>query len=138
MEFLEKEKAMAGKIDGNLSTRLSGRILLQVSDRGRAWYVYPKNLRRYYLACPSDAFKIMRELSLGISNQDFDNLNKTKLKRLAGMILLKVQDNGRAYYINPIDLKLHYLGRPDDAKQIMRDLALGISNNNLSKIRLAD
>lgn len=28
---------------------LSGKILLQVEDRGEAWYVNPANLKRYYL-----------------------------------------------------------------------------------------
>lgn len=136
--FLKIEKNRASNINLVLSRRLSGRILLQTEDLGRAWYIYPKTLQRYYLGCPQDAFKIMRELSLGISNKDFANLTLASKKRLAGLILLKVEDNGRAYYINPVDLQLHYLGRPDDARAIMRKLALGITNKNLSYIKIAE
>ncbi|MEK7122231.1 MAG: hypothetical protein AAB855_00070, partial [Patescibacteria group bacterium] len=50
--------------------KLSGRVLLQVQGSGEAWYVYPVDLKRYYLGRPSDAFRIMRELGLGISDND--------------------------------------------------------------------
>lgn len=136
--FLRLEKTKFNGVNLALSRRLSGRILLQTESLGRAWYIYPKNLQRYYLGCPQDAFTIMRELSLGISNKNFDSLTLATKKRLAGLILLKVEDSGRAYYINPTDLKLYYLGRPDDARLIMRELALGITNNNLNKLKIAE
>jgi len=138
VQFLEIEKNRFSKTNLVLSHRLSGRILLQTEDLGRAWYVYPKTLERHYLGCPQDAFKIMRELSLGISNNNFDNLTSAKKKSLAGLILLKVEDSGRAYYVNPVDLQLYYLGRPDDARLIMRNLALGITNKNLSQIKIKE
>jgi hypothetical protein len=49
---------------------LAGRILLQVEEKGQAWYVYPKNQTRYFLGTPSNAFQIMKELGFGISNND--------------------------------------------------------------------
>lgn len=135
-EFLAKERLVASNSKGSSKTRLSGRILIQVEDLGRAWYVYPKDTRRYYLGCPNDAFRVMRELSLGISNIDFSRLNKNRLRNLAGLILLKVEDSGKAYYINPITLEMHYLGRPEDAFSLMRSIGLGISNANLRRINL--
>lgn len=51
-------------------SRLSGRILLQVQDKGQAFYIYPLDLKLYYLGRPSDAFSVMRALGLGISNSD--------------------------------------------------------------------
>ena len=47
--------------------KMSGRILLQVENAGEAWYVYPGDLKRYYLGRPLDAFNIMRSLGLGIT-----------------------------------------------------------------------
>ena len=47
-----------------IAQRLSGRILLDVRRDGRAWYVNPIDLRRYYLGRPADAFQIMRQLGL--------------------------------------------------------------------------
>lgn len=50
---------------GTLAERLSGRILLQVQQHGEAWYINPSDLKRYYLKDGNEAYRIMRELSLG-------------------------------------------------------------------------
>lgn len=181
----------------SLSERLRGKILLQVEQNGEAWYLHPENLQRYYLGRPEDAFRIMRELGLGISNENLnkiavgyfqmsgssdldldglpdafeDALGTNKLKmdtdgdgfsdhdevekgfnplgagmvvvdinlssKMAGRILLQVESAGEAWYINPVDNKRYYLGRPTDAFSIMRALGLGISNNDLYRIRVA-
>ena len=122
----------------NLTDRLKGKILLQVESNGEAWYINPDNSNRYYLGRPADAFSVMRELGLGISNKDFDSFNNVAPKRLSGKILLKVEDSGKAYYVNPDNLNMHFLGRPADAFQIMRELGLGITNNDLNAIGIFD
>lgn len=126
---------LAGNAE-TLAERLSGRILLQVEANGEAWYLSPENGERYYMGRPDDAFRLMRELGLGISNADFDSWKGVAPARLAGKILLKVQANGEAYYVNPLDFKMHFLGRPDDAFALMRNLGLGISNANLLMIKV--
>ncbi len=124
-----------------LSESLSGKILLDVERNGEAWYVYPKNNKRYYLGRPNDAFAVMRELGLGISEMDFQKIASAEMdiegdielaKKLSGLIVLQVEKNGEAWYINPITYKKHYLGRPEDAFKIMRELGLGISRKNLA------
>lgn len=117
---------------------LKGRILLQVQDKGQAWYVNPLNNRRYYLGRPDDAFLVMRALGLGISNSDLNSYSSKAPARLAGRILLKVQDKGQAYYVDPIELKLYYLGRPADAFNVMRQRGLGISNRDLESILISN
>lgn len=62
-------------IDNILSNKLKGRIVIQVEGHGEAWYIYPVTNTRYYLGKPSDAYSILRSLSLGISNQ---NLRKIR------------------------------------------------------------
>lgn len=52
----------------------NGYILLQVESKGEAWYVYPKNKQRYYLGRPEDAFTVMRNLGLGITNADLSQI----------------------------------------------------------------
>ncbi|MDD3711549.1 MAG: phosphodiester glycosidase family protein [Patescibacteria group bacterium] len=122
---------------------LSGRILLDVERNGEAWYIYPKDNKRYYLGRPSDAFAVMRELGLGILELDFQKIASAEMavdgdlelaKKLSGRIVLQVERNGEAWYINPLTLKKHYLGRPDDAFKIMRELGLGINKKNLATI----
>jgi len=127
----------------DLADRLKGRILLNVEGHGEAWYVYPENNKRYYLGRPADAFRIMRQLGLGIKEIDFQRLAQAGMpvagdlklaRRLAGRIILQVEKNGEAWYIYPVDLKKYYLGRPVDAFKIMRELSLGITRENLAKI----
>jgi len=127
----------------SLGEKLSGRILLNVEGKGEAWYVYPEDNKRYYLGRPADAFAVMRELGLGISELDFQKIAQAGMPvagdralagQLAGRIVLQVEKNGEAWYINPVDLKKYYLGRPADAFALMRELGLGISREDLAKV----
>lgn len=136
--FIALEKNLVKKINKALAKRLSGRILLQVEEKGEAWYVNPVNQAKYFLGRPADAFSIMRKLGLGISNKNFDSYKGKAPARLAGRILLKVESHGEAYYVNPVDLKMHYLGRPADAFSVMRTLGLGVNNTNLRQISVEE
>lgn len=118
----------------DLRTKLSGRILLAVEEQGEAWYVDPANKERYFLGKPVEAFNLMQQIGLGISNASFNSFKGKAPARLSGKILIKVQDSGKAYYVNPIDLKLYFLGKPSDAFLLMRRLGMGITNKNLATI----
>lgn len=53
-------------------------------------------------------------------------------QRLKGSILLSVEENGEAWYVNPTDEKRYYLGRPADAFNIMRGLGIGVSLKDMT------
>ncbi|MDA3802781.1 MAG: hypothetical protein PF488_02680 [Patescibacteria group bacterium] len=74
--ILSNKVIVKAQASDNLSTRLSGRILLQVENNGEAWYLNPLDNLRSFLGRPHDAFAIMREEGIGITN---DNLNKIPL-----------------------------------------------------------
>ncbi|MFH0891714.1 MAG: CAP domain-containing protein [Candidatus Falkowbacteria bacterium] len=57
-----------------LADKLSGRILLQVEENGEAWYVAPFDKMRYFLGRPADAFALMREQGIGITDADLDKI----------------------------------------------------------------
>lgn len=113
-----------------------GYIFLAVEKHGEAYYYYPVNKKGYYLGRPADAFNVMRTLGLGATH-DFITNTTYFPSHVVGRILLDVQSHGEAYYIYPKDRKKYYLGRPDDAFRIMRELGLGISNTNLTALPLA-
>lgn len=120
--------------EDNLSSRLSGKILIDVDNNGEAWYVYPGDLHRYYMGTPAAAYSLMRNLSLGISNNDFAQLASSTPDRFKGLILLKPEDVGKAYYVNPVDKSITYLANASSAFQLMRQSSLGITNQNLITI----
>lgn len=179
-----------------ISERLSGRILLQVEQNGEAWYIDPVDVKRYFLGRPDDAFNLMRNKGIGITNLDLEKIqiglientgpdfdkdglgdlledaigtNKMKFdtdgdgfgdkdeilglynplnnqkvsfdinfsNSKAGKIFLQVENNGEAWYINPVDGKRYFLGRPLDAFNVMRFLGLGISDDDLNTIPAA-
>ncbi len=176
-----------------LYNSLKGKIMLKVEANGEAFYVHPTSKKIYYLGRPDDAFVVMREQGVGITNanlskipvglnnltgpdSDGDGLpdlfedaigtnknnpdsdgdghnDKTELSgnynpngsgklnldnnfssAQKGKIFLQVERNGEAWYINPVDGKRYLLGRPADAFQVMRNLGLGISNNDFGKL----
>lgn len=134
-----QEKELLSEVDYQLSNRMKGKILLQVEQNGEGWYVNPDNQKKYYLGRPADAFSIMRNLGLGVKHSELTSyLNGKFPGRLSGKILLDVEQNGEAYYINPNDLKGYYLNRPDDAFRIMRELGLGITNTDIRKIDIGE
>jgi len=179
-----------------LADKLAGRILLQVQQKGEAWFVHPTNLKRYYLGNPTLMLQSMQKLGVGVNNEDLKNIpiglietkyqgsdsdgdgladdletaietdiNKadsdgdgfddyTEVKNgynplgegkmvgsgmnlnafLVGNILLQVQQNGEAWYYNPLDEKRYFLGRPEQALEIVRNFGLGITDADLDKI----
>jgi len=132
---LEEEKKLSQNEDKKMSEKLSGRILLQVEKNGEGWYLNPGDKKKYYLGRPADAFNAMRNLGLGIKHDELAKyLNSKFPDRLSGKIMLDVEQNGEAYYINPTNLKGYFLNRPADAFKVMRELGLGISNNDVRKI----
>lgn len=64
-----------------LASKLAGRVLLAVEAHGEAWYVTTDSLLRIYLGRPQDAFNLMRQQGVGISNK---NLNKIPIGVIAG------------------------------------------------------
>ena len=76
----------------------------------------------------------MRRFGLGISEQNYKKFSQTGAVNFKGRILLRVETSGEAYYVNPADNRLYYLGRPTDAFALMRRFGLGINNQDLDKI----
>jgi hypothetical protein len=129
----------------SLADRLAGRLLIDVEGAGAGWYVEPLSRKRYSLGRPEEALSLMRKLGLGISDSDLAAIPEAASKsevspfarRLAGRILLAVQQHGEAWYVSPTDLHRYYLGRPADALAVMRKLGLGIASANLAAIPVA-
>jgi hypothetical protein len=55
---------------------MKGKILLQVELHGEAWYVNPKDGKRYYMPDGPSAYNIMKNLGEGISNANIEKIPK--------------------------------------------------------------
>lgn len=127
-----------------LAQRLSGRILLQVESYGRAWYVDPVSQTRVYLQNGEEALRLMRQLGLGITDVDLAQIpikpeepgNSALSQRLAGRIVLQVEQHGEAWYIDPVTLTRTYLPTGEAAYQLLRQHGLGITTANLGQITM--
>lgn len=137
LQYIAKEKELLKTIDQPMSARLSGKIVLQVENNGEAWYIFPDNKKKYYLGTAQDAYYIMRKLGLGATHK-FITSHQVFPDYVLGKILLDVEKNGEAYYINPVDKRAYYLKSGEDAYNIMRKYGIGISNNNLRKINIGE
>lgn len=58
------------------------------------------------------------------------------LKKQSGKILIKTEDGGKAYYIDPKTLEKHYLGKPEDSFAAMKKVGVGVKNSDLAKIAI--
>jgi hypothetical protein len=131
----EKEESFLNRVKRMLlEKRLSGQILLQVEEKGEAWYINPDDNRRYFLGRPTDMFNVMKKFGLGATHQ-YISQTKTFPARLAGKILIDVEDLGKAYFIDPITLKKYYLACPSHSFYVVRRLGLGISNADINLLK---
>lgn len=61
-------------IDRNFTSQNAGKIFLQVQKNGEAWYVNPVDGKRYFLSRPHIAFEVMRNMGLGITDTDLNQI----------------------------------------------------------------
>lgn len=135
--------------DPNLSElidRLSGYIMLAVDQYGEAWYVDPISRHRYYLKDGPTAYEFLRSFGLGITNADLSKIptendaigGGATAERLAGRILLQVEEHGEAWYVNPSDLKRYYLKDGNEAYRVMREQSLGTLLSSIAGIAVGE
>lgn len=133
--------ALPFSANASLASDQQGKILLQVEENGEAWYVYPKDLKRYFLGRPEDAYEIMRFLGLGITDTDLARVQAGEtsvLNNVKGYILLQVEQHGEAYYVHPETGSVTYMKDGTAAFDIMRNFGLGIANEHLAQISIND
>lgn len=61
-------------INKNFANANQGKIFLQIEKQGQAWYVNPRDKKKYFLGNPTEAFNVMRTLRLGITNTNLDKI----------------------------------------------------------------
>ncbi|MFH1866716.1 MAG: fibronectin type III domain-containing protein, partial [Patescibacteria group bacterium] len=67
---VESEKSLVQTVDPSLTSRVAGKILLQVEGKGEAWYVDKDTSKKFYLRDGETAYAALQAFGLGISNED--------------------------------------------------------------------
>ncbi|NMC51632.1 hypothetical protein GYA54_02805, partial [Candidatus Kuenenbacteria bacterium] len=63
----------APKADPNFAKRLAGRLLLATEDRGRIFYIYPVNYKKYEVTF-DNMMSVLPSLAAGITNNDLNKI----------------------------------------------------------------
>jgi hypothetical protein len=135
----EKESRLVSAVDQELSARLSGAVLLQIESKGEAWYVYPEDLKKYYLGKPRDAYRVIENLGIEIENEELINylyFDKIFPESLAGMFVINTDNKREVYYVSPQNRWGHLLKSPEEALNLLAVQGLGITNENIRKIEV--
>ena len=136
---IEKESSESeNNLDTNLSNRLKGKLLLQVNQGGRIWYVNPNDSKRFEITF-ANALPLFENFALGISNSDLDDIpehsdswTSALGNRLKGKLLLQVEQGGRIWYVD-FDGK-RWEVTWDNLMELFESLALGITDDDSNKI----
>lgn len=137
-ETTKENKIVNNNIDLALSKRLNGKLLLQVEQGGRIWYVDFKANR--YEVTFANALTLFQKLALGINNT---NLNKIPLNtenrttvtgnQLKGKLLLQTEDRGRIWYVDQNGKRWEVTWA--NLMELFKKLSLGIKDADLNKIQ---
>jgi len=112
---------------------MSSFVLKPYTDEDSAYFTGTQNLVALIQYNPKFPFKLACGQQGEVYNADL-KIGETKdyselFNRLSGSILLQVEQNGEAYYVNPDNKRKYYLGRPADAFSVMRQLGLGATHD---------
>jgi len=106
--------------DNSLIDKLKGRLLLQVEDKGRIWYVNPTNNQKYEIQ-KNNVLLIFQTLALGINNENLKLINIFEEKNNIKPIINNQFSNNETQVIadqNVISLLTAALMTNDDNKAI--------------------
>jgi lipoprotein-anchoring transpeptidase ErfK/SrfK len=121
----------------NSSNLLAGRIFFDTNNLNGFWYVYPGDFHRYHVGNEAEAEKILENLSFGVANDYFDKMAGYAPDRFKGRFLIKPQDAGRVYYVNPDNNSLLYIKDPQAALFWFVNLATSTEDTILKDIPTA-
>jgi hypothetical protein len=141
-DVVRREKELTNSVeDVELAERLKGKILLQIEANGAAWYLDPVDLKRYYFGRPADMMLIIKKLSKKMPIDDIVDyiyFEKKFPEELAGRFIANQDKENEYYYIIPESRLAIPLKTSNEAFRLLKDLGLGITNENIRKIKVGE
>lgn len=134
----ESNNNVSNKTNTNLSNRLKGKLLLQVNQGGRIWYVNPDDAKRFEITF-ANALPLFENFALGITDDNLrdipkydENWSSALGNRLKGKLLLQVEQGGRIWYVDFNGKRWEVTW--DNLMELFESLALGITDDDLNGI----
>jgi len=69
-----KHKFITDNQNKAYASKYRGKILLDVEDKGKAYYIDLRDGKSYYLGSPANAFDVIRKRGIGIKNNDLEKV----------------------------------------------------------------
>jgi len=110
--------------------RLSGQVVYSKEKPNELWVVNPKTLQRTIVSNYKETLNLFKTKFVGISELNFNKItsvgsdlkNNIELaKKFIGKIMLRVENHGAAWYVNPVDLQKYDLS---DSLNFFKNLSL--------------
>lgn len=126
----------------SVAQRLAGRIVQLPKVQRLLWYVSPVNGQRYLIHNDPSCLEVVRLTAIGINDK---NLNKIPgpnagrrdpklVNRLRGRFLLAVEQQGAAFYLNPVDGRRAALTNGQQCQTALRRFATAATAKELGII----
>ena len=121
--------------DKKIADRYSGYILIQ-KDINIAWYLNPKDKKRYLLNSSTDLLRLIQTTAIFADSQSMASYIKNPAKA-SGRFILSTK-NSKGYFVNPKDKKLYELDYYGAGYLKLKNLGLSISNADINKISIGE
>ncbi|MCK5211361.1 hypothetical protein KAJ89_01540 [Candidatus Parcubacteria bacterium] len=140
-QVIERETRLSVEPDEELFSRLKGKILLQVESAGEAWWLNPDDKKRYFLGRPSDTWRMIQSQGIKIVGDELIQylyFDKSFPSVMAGRFIINEDDITDVYYVSPENLRGIKLKAAEEAWQAIKEQGLGISNEDIRKLKVAE
>lgn len=130
---------------------LRGSLLMQAEAYGEAWYILPESGKRLYLGTPREALARLRAVGVPVTSEAIDripevgsvlskvandHIGATAKKYLGAVLVRSDHAPYDAWYVHPITGIRYPLVSSRDAFMLMRDVALGVTDEDIARITI--
>lgn len=134
----------SGPTAPEIKTRYSGSVIIEDNHFTPSyWYVEPESQTRYLLNDGKSVSQLLKNLGLGIANKDLAkiptsteslNVDYELTHNMRGKFLLQVEENGEAWYVNPLDNLRYSIANGKEGLKTLQKLGIEVDDVKMRAI----